>query len=76
MYLNTKKTSVELIQNAGELKVAGRSKKEVDSNLIKRRLFQTLELFFEKSSLINAGESESLEVFKHRQKSLVVGKME
>lgn len=48
--MNTKKTSVELIQSAEELRVMGGNNKEVDSGLLKRRMFQTLEVFL-KSSL-------------------------
>lgn len=41
LHLNTKKKSVELIQNAEKLREMDGGNKEIDSGLIKRRMFQT-----------------------------------
>ena len=71
--MDTKKTSVELIQSAEELRVRGDNNKEVDSGLVKRKMFQTLEVFFGKEQPFYETVS-TLELFKHRQESLVVGK--
>lgn len=39
LHLNTKKTSVELIQSAEKLREVDGSNKEIESGLIKRRMF-------------------------------------
>lgn len=66
LHLNTKKTSVVLIQSAEELRVMDGSNKEVDTGLIKR-MFQKLEFYFLKEQLLH----DTVSHWRCRQKSLV-----
>ena len=50
--MDTKKIPIELIQSAEELRVRGDNNKEVDSGLIKRRMFQTLEVFRKRTAFL------------------------
>lgn len=63
-------TSVELIQNAEELRVMGGSNKEVNHEKNGPNIRAILK------RAASPWDSKSLEVIKHRQKSLAVGKQD
>ena len=67
--MDTKKIPIELIQSAEELRVRDDNNKEVDSN--KKKNVPNIRGFFGEQPFYET--LSALEVFKHRQESLVVG---